>query len=195
MSWQALATLWAAVVGACLGVVYDGIRLTRAAVGISYSRRFEARLAAVRLPFLGVLPTEKRPPRRRKALLLSLYVAVGDVLFFLVAAFALTVFLYHANNGIPRWYLLAGMAIGFLFYYFTVSRLTTLISEPFRFACRALAAYGDYFLLRPLRLLAGVLLAAVRRVFSYLAKRRRIAFMKKYTKNIENTLDKFSTFV
>ena len=116
MTWQAIATLIAIVVGAGVGLIYDGIRLSRAIIGIRYTDRLSRRFSTVHFPLIGILPQKEAPQRKRREFFISLYVAMGDVLFFLLASVATVVYLYHANDGIVRWYLLSGLFLGFLLY-------------------------------------------------------------------------------
>lgn len=194
MTWQATATLWSVVIGASLGVLYDLFRLSRALVGVRYSDRFSARLAAVRLPLIGCMPSN-REPRKRGEFFRNLYVAIGDVIFFLCASVVVTVFLYHINNGILRWYLAAGMIFGFVLYYFSVGKLTVLLSEPFAFAVHSLFRYLAYFTYRPLAFLWRAVRKKMGIVYRKCLNRRRVAAMKKYTKKICNTLDNFQEIV
>ena len=183
------------VVGACLGGVYDLVRLSRAMVGICYSRRFAHRLVHLSLPLVGCVTPPDRPKRKRRELFLNLYVALGDILFFLIASVTFTVFLYHANNGILRWYFVAGMVGGFVFYYMTLGKLVLIASELIVFILRAAVAYLGYFLLRPVCKLLRLLRLAVYRLARSIGQRYRVYAMRKYTKNIENTLDKFPEIV
>jgi len=195
MGWQATITVYATLLGASLGAVYDIIRLSRALAGVRYSDRFSRRLARISLPLIGCLPEKEAPHRKRREMAINLFVAVGDVAFFLVASVAVPVFLYHTNNGILRWYLAAGMLLGFWLYRSTFGRLTVLISEPFSFVARALGAYLHYFLVLPLykalRWLAGRIGILFAKVMRFLA----LVAMEKYTKKIENTIEKIPDIV
>ncbi|MBQ9121205.1 MAG: spore cortex biosynthesis protein YabQ [Clostridia bacterium] len=195
MSWQATATLWAVLVGACLGSVYDLVRLSRAFVGVRYTNRFSSRLSRIRLPLIGTAEKEPRPLRKRGEFFLNLYIAAGDVLFFLISAVTVTVFLYHVNNGVFRWYLAFGIGAGFFLYYITVGKVVVAVSEVVAFALRAILRYLRYFLVRPVVWLACLLWRGVIRVTRTIQKKHRAAVMEKYTKNIENTLAKFPEIV
>ncbi len=99
----ALSALLSVAVGAMLGVFYDVIRLSRVLFGISVASPFGTRSL-----------------RRYVSYLLC---ALGDLLFFAVAAVVMAVFFFLRSNGIVRGYALLGAFCGFLLYYNTVGRL------------------------------------------------------------------------
>ena len=195
MTWQAIATLIAIVVGAGVGLIYDGIRLSRAIIGIRYTDRLSRRFFAVHFPLIGTLPQREAPQRKRREFFISLYVAMGDVLFFLLASVATVVFLYHANDGIVRWYLLLGLFLGFLLYYVTVGKITVNIFEVITLSLRILLAYVAYFTVRPLVFVIRVLSRTLDHIWHVAYRRYQIFVMKKYTKKIEKALDKFSSIM
>ena len=195
MTWQAMATLIAIVVGAGVGLIYDGIRLGRAIIGIRYTDRLSHRFSAVHFPLIGILPQKEAPQRKRKEFFISLYVAMGDVIFFLLASVATVVYLYHANDGIVRWYLLFGLFLGFLLYYVTIGKITVNLFEVITLALRLLLAYVAYFTVRPLTCVLHALLRALARLWHIAYERYRIFVMKKYTKKIEKTLDKYPSIM
>lgn len=195
MTWQAVATLIAIVVGAGVGLIYDGIRLSRAIVGIRYTDRLSRRFSTVHFPLIGILPQKEAPQRKRREFFISLYVAMGDVLFFLLASVATVVYLYHANDGIVRWYLLSGLFLGFLLYYVTVGKITVNLFEVITLAFRVLLAYVAYFTVRPLTFVLRMLSRGLARLWHAAYGRYQIFVMKKYTKKIEKTLDKFPSIM
>lgn len=195
MTWQAVATLIAIVVGAGVGLIYDGIRLSRAIVGIRYTDRLSRRFSAVYFPLIGILPQKEAPQRKRREFFICLYVAMGDVLFFLLASVATVVYLYHANDGIVRWYLLSGLFLGFLLYYFTVGKITVNLFEVITLTLRLLLAYIAYFTVRPLTCVLRVLSKALARLWHAAYGRYQIFVMKKYTEKIEKALDKFPSIM
>lgn len=192
MSWQATITVYAALLGGFLGAVYDVIRLSRALIGVRYSDRLSSRLAHTALPWIGCLPTETSQPRKRREMATNLFIAVGDVCFFLVASVAVPVFLYHANNGILRWYLMVGVLLGFVLYRMTLGRMTEVFSEIFTFAVRVLWTYLYRLLLRPIFRAFAWLIGMLRQSFANAKNRCDVRCMKKYTKKIENTIEIFS---
>ena len=195
MSWQATITVYAALLGGFLGAVYDVIRLSRALIGVRYSDRLSSRLARTSLPLIGCLPFEVIRSRKRREMATNLFIAVGDVCFFLVASVAVPVFLYHANNGILRWYLLVGILLGFVLYRMTLGRLTEMFSEIFTFVVRALGAYLFRFLARPVFSAFAWLTNILCKSFACVKNRCDVYCMKKYTKKIENSIEIFSDFL
>ena len=104
----ALLFVYAALTGFGLGVVYDGLRVLRMALGDA------------RTPASG-------QGRKRRPLAILLF--AEDVLFMLATAVALILLCYYANDGQLRAPAPVGMACGFFVYMQTVSRLTVRLAE------------------------------------------------------------------
>ncbi len=122
----ALMFVYAALTGFGLGVVYDGLRVLRMALGDT------------RAPASG-------QGRRRWPLAVLLF--AEDMLFMLTASLALILLCYYANDGQLRAPAPVGMACGFFVYMQTVSRLVVRLTE-------AVLRLVRRVLLRCLRLLA-----------------------------------------
>lgn len=54
-----------------------------------------------------------------------------DLLFCLLAAGVVIIFLFHANSGEIRWFAMAGAVVGFFVYYNTVSRFFIFVMMKF----------------------------------------------------------------
>ena len=76
----------------------------------------------------------------------SVAVGIGDILYFLVIIPASVIFVYHLNNGNVRWYIVAGMAIGFALCYFTVGKIIISVSEYIVFFIKVFLSYVSYFI-------------------------------------------------
>lgn len=102
----ARALLWSCAAGAALGALYDVFRILRIALG------------------------------RRMSVWLMLVIFWQDVLYALLAGCAMAVFLFCANEGRVRVFLLAGALSGFLAWFFTVGRLLMALAERIIFAVK-----------------------------------------------------------
>ena len=106
MSGQAASFAASLVLGVIFGVLYDVIRFTRV-----------------------LLCVDVRPPHGARGWLRGMIVALGDLLFFAVAAVLMCVFFFVTNNGEVRGFALVGAFLGFLVYYNTVGRLFIAVCE------------------------------------------------------------------
>ena len=75
---------------------------------------------------------------------------LGETAFCLLTAFALSVFFYHFNNGIPRLFSLLAVCFGFWLCQKTVGRLLSRWLSPIRWRLCLLSLYIRAYLLSPL---------------------------------------------
>ena len=104
----------------------------------------------------GVLFDAFRALRRRVKSGTAL-VALEDILFWLLLSGLVFAFLYRVNNGQPRLFIFAGIALGSVLYLLTVSRYVIfLLSGIFGFFCKIFGFLRKIIML-PLRILAVLL--------------------------------------
>jgi hypothetical protein len=151
ISQSALAWLYclALLLGGVLGAFYDVLRITRVFFGVHYSRRAAKRLQEIRLPFLSPHKGHRESPA------LGIIVFVEDLLFCILAGILLILLFYEANNGKIRFPVFLCAGAGFLLYRGTVGRLVMLFSEVIAFVIEAVVRYLLFFLLYPVRAVAG----------------------------------------
>ena len=108
----ALMFVYAALTGFGLGLVYDGLRVLRMALG------------------------EQLPPKKseasqpgRRPLPLAILLFAEDLIFALIVAVALILLGYYTNDGQLRAPAPVGMACGFFVYIHTVSRWVLRLAE------------------------------------------------------------------
>lgn len=133
----ALSLLYSILVGGALGAVYDVIRFVRVLFHTD-----------VRNPYAA---------KRHFPLLRTVFVAIGDFLFFAVAAVTMCIFFFLTGDGIVRGYALLGALGGFLLYYHTVGALFIRI-------CEKTAAFVRKMTVAALRMAAKPVCAAGRRI-------------------------------
>lgn len=211
---QMIITVYAVIVGAVIGIIYDVIRISRVFSGVTETSS-QSKMYTLRLPLIGSgvdrkndflkfcgfgdwgkILAEKTGRKKKDGIVSEFYksvvVFIGDILFFFVVSPIFTVFIYYANNGKIRWYLVIGAIIGFLLYYFTIGRLIMLFSSAIVFTVRTIGAYVIYFTLRPVVLLLRLILGFIRKVIlkisSGIKKAVLLKKMKKYTEKTEKSV-------
>ena len=152
---QLWAIVYSLAVGVFLGLSYDVVRITRVLAGLRPCA--PTRLSSVNLPIIGRRAGEIKKRNRFFA----------DVFTF--AAFVFLVFVFHANYGNGRWFIVGGCIVGFVLYILTVGRAVMLVSGTVNFVLSAVFAYLMFFLLFPFRMICSrIVLLTLRK-----AKHRR----------------------
>ena len=133
----------ACMLGAALGLLYDGMRLIRIFFGEHFSS-VANRFRDVKLPLIHM--SEERKKRSR---LLSVLIFAEDFIFCLVAAVAMILLFYQINNGKLRAWAFPMAGVGFYLYRITVGRLVMLCSETVAFLLEAAFRYLCFFVMLP----------------------------------------------
>lgn len=119
----AAVSLYAAVLGLILGASFDVIRILRVALGVSSygKRKFFSKIysSGIRNVFSF----------KRSRIVDSVIIGIGDLVFFIYAAVAFSIFLYRYNFGRFRWFILLSAAGGFIAYYFSIGKLVIRFSD------------------------------------------------------------------
>ena len=169
MSAVALAAAWSVPLGALLGAVYDVIRFFRVLLGID-----------VRTPFAS-------RGRRCGKWVAYVLVALGDFLFWCIAAVCMCVFFFLTGDGRMRAHALFGAFIGFELYYHTVGRLFIGICARCASACKRAARWILRKSLLPLRLLAMAAQKMSARIFGLsIVRRTRLRYNEHRRKKKED---------
>ncbi len=145
---QAIITGYAAVLGAVLGLLWDAFRIARMLFGIGADEARRARFAARKLPLIR--NPFLREKTKRKARYEAVVIFCFDLAYSAVLTVVYTLFLYCANNGTVRWYLLLGSALGFFVYRKTLGVLVMRSAEALLFLLCVLLSYVFFFVSRPL---------------------------------------------
>ena len=139
---QLQITLYALLLGVCFGAAYDLLRILRMLVGITP-------VPAKRISFAARLP-RRHIGRIGKGRISELFfVHLPDVLYGLLTGAIFCIFLYAANNGRFRWYLLMGCAVGFFCYYYSVGRLVVFLSGYITSFLRSILGFLLYLCTQP----------------------------------------------
>lgn len=166
---QLWATLYSVITGAFLGLAYDIVRIGRVLVGLR-SGAVSSKLEGKCLPLVGEY---RRPQGKLGRIFGDVFVFVGDILYFLFASAVFCVFVFHANHGNGRWFLVAGCALGFCAYFFTVGKLVMAFSDAIRFVLVSIFLYIRYILLLPVKLGAKYIARPLVQKLSHQAAKRR----------------------
>jgi Spore cortex protein YabQ (Spore_YabQ). len=176
---QLIITVYAVIIGAGIGAIYDIIRITRVFSGVTKTAR-QQKFETLRLPLIGdyiglrtlagFSPTadghRSRTLRFTSALYRNVSVLIGDIVFFFIVSPVFAVFIYYANSGKIRWYLISGALAGFVLYYFTVGRAVMLFSGAIVFIIKSLGSYVIFFTVRPVVIVLTAIFRAMKRAFA-----------------------------
>lgn len=161
--------------GVALGVLYDGFRLIRMATGISCFASNEPKFASAEFALIGRLKSTKRKEGRIAAIALFFC----DLLFMLIAAFAILCVLFFRNDGRFRWVVLLFAGGGFFCYYVSIGYLVMRFGALIICAFRIVAAYTVFFITYPIKYLAKQINRAIRRFTDTTICRARAIYIKK----------------
>lgn len=168
--WRLL--LYSVIVGAALGVLYDLMRISRlfmtlpaAPTSPKYYRMLSHLKLFRRTGQVTADPNDEADTRAVKVneFAVGVVAFVEDILFFVTAALTAAVFIFHANTGDMRGFVLVGAVGGFALYLNTVGRLTLLFGELIVFVVRgALAAIYTHIITPTVKLIKRALSRAYR---------------------------------
>ena len=137
--------------GMLLGLLYDCVRIVRCLCGIQYKRPIK---------LFKVRSGEKRVGKLYE----SIVMGITDLLYFLIAAVIMCVFVYFINNGKVRWYIYSGSAVGFALYYFTIGKIVISLSSIIAYGIRKGLYIFLICLYEPVRPLFSFIKNSARRV-------------------------------
>ncbi|MBQ1244393.1 MAG: spore cortex biosynthesis protein YabQ [Clostridia bacterium] len=148
MSELSLVLLYSLFLGLFLGCAYDVIRLSRIAVGVRYKNVSETPFDFSSLRIVGRY-IKKGDAKEKRGNFLSVFICIGDILFFVFAAICISVFTYHFNSGEFRFFILFGAVLGFLLYYLTLGRVVLYLSSKIILFIKILLLYTSFFVFYP----------------------------------------------
>ena len=148
MSELSLVLLYSLFLGVFIGSAYDVIRLLRIAVGVRYKSVSETPFDFTSLHFVGRY-IKKGTVKEKSGKFLSIFICIGDILFFVFAALCISVFTYHFNSGEFRFFILFGAVLGFLGYYLTLGRVVLYLSSKIILFLKIILLYVSFFVFYP----------------------------------------------
>ena len=139
----ALLYLYSILMGASLGLLYDGFRIARIFLGEHFSKvanRFEK----VNLPLIGM---PKKPRSRNR--LRGIFIFVSDFVFCIIASVMLILLFYQMNHGKIRFMTFVFAGAGFYLYRFTLGKPVMACSETIAFVLQTAVRYVCFFVCFP----------------------------------------------
>lgn len=158
----AIMLFYSFLFGIAVGVFYDLNRIVRVFFGVRYTKRAYGRLYGIRLP----VSKREMVMGKSKGFLQSLVINLGDLLCVLVAAIGLILINYGYNSGRFRFFTVAALTVGFLFYRLSIGRLLILLVEPLAFICKYLFLSICDLLYLPLRKFCILIYKFVKKISS-----------------------------
>lgn len=156
--------------GMLLGLLYDCVRIVRCLLGIQYKRPIK---------LFNVRSGEKRIGKIYEGIVMG----ITDLLYFIIAAVIMSVFVYFINNGKVRWYIYSGSAVGFALYYFTIGRIVISLSSIIAYGIRKGLYIFLICLYEPVRPLFSFIKNTAIRVAGTYRERKALRSEKQQTTN------------
>ena len=157
---QLLILVYSFVIGLFFGVIYDVFRISRVMLtgnGIGKASKSDKRIEGI---IKGILPEKSEQTGlwlsklgRIKDKTVTVLIFIEDILFFIISALFLTVFLFQVNFGQLRLYIYFSAAVGFLVYYFTVAKISAAISGLAVSLIRLALIFSFYKIAKPILIL------------------------------------------
>lgn len=156
--------------GACMGVIYDAMRISRMMVWTEQGGA--VRLYEKKYPLIGAIVRKKK--RHSKEYMRRAVLIIQDILFMLIFTFVILMLLFFLNDGRFRPIVIVVAFLGLWCYLYSIGRLVIRASEMIIFILRFLLAYAFYFIMLPIRSLCRVFklvsLTVCRRISEQYAK-------------------------
>ena len=185
---QLTVTGYAVIFGLFSGVLFDLIRILRAALCFSCLREGKTeRLFQTEWPLVGRMPQKEGNEKRE-----IICCFITDLLFWCVLAVASVLFLFFFNDGIFRWFFAAGVVCGYCVYYFSVSRILLIFLQYILFFLKLFFRYILHFLSVPfiiiIRTLKNICLSFFGVLQCVLFRLRKRMFLRRYTEHVRERL-------
>ena len=180
----AVIALYSIAVGFSLGGVYDVFRILRIAAGAGAEEsggtghpKKSAASASFKDKIHGCVVSVLRAAE-------DIIIFIEDILFAVISAVAVTVFIFNINDGQVRGFALAGTAFGFIIYYLTVGRLVMFCTAKIIAFVRAVVLFILRLTIFPLFGAFSAILRLLRDAAVYLRGNITRLIRKRNTKNI-----------
>lgn len=122
--------------GIQLGVIFDALASLRI-FAVAEPRRGLKKLPFLKLPLSG-RPLNFSDNKKSRRIIKNIIILIGDFFISVYGVYGLSVINYSYNDGKFRFFTVVGVAVGFVCYYFTVSRLVRALLELVILAVRYL---------------------------------------------------------
>lgn len=142
---QLLTALYSIVLGVFIGLIYDCFKIFRKFLLFEVSEKLKSFIKKIKLPLISLNFHGENLKTRHKLTYLIL-----DILFFIVITPIMQIFVYAFSNGIVRWYIILGTFVGFIIYYFSVSKIVLSVFEFILLIFKILLSYLLFFIKLPI---------------------------------------------
>lgn len=149
IEYQLLTTLFSIILGVFIGLIYDMFKILRILSGLDFSKKVHNKILKLKLPLIKQIIAVKN--NKFNHTMRSILYLIWDLLFFITIIPIVQIFVYATSSGIARWYIFAGGFLGFVLYYYTLSKLISPLYEYLLLTIRIIFAYGIYFIKLPLK--------------------------------------------
>ena len=177
-----LLLVYSFLFGAFAGALNDAGKIFRALLFGTGSAERQRKLCDIKLILVGKLP------QKRESKALPIIVFICDVLLFLCVGCGIAILNYYFNKGQMRLYTITAVAVGFLFYYFTIGKIISFLSDYLVFFLRAVTAIALKLFLTPFAIAFGTLkkifLLLVRKIVFALEKKSMIRYNEREVRHL-----------
>lgn len=188
MSQLSLVLIYSLLLGAFLCASYDVIRLLRITFGIRYKSVRERPFDFSSLRIVGKY-IKGKAKKAEEHCFASVFVSIGDILFFVFSGVCISIFTYHFNSGEFRFFILFGAIVGFLSYYFTFGRLVLYLSSRIILGVKIALIYLTFFIFYPVLYvflkIYRIFYSIIRKIILIMKKMYDIMYMYHYSHKME----------
>ena len=178
IKYQLISTMYSIILGFFTGLIYDWMKILRKLLIGEISSKTQQKILKIKFPLINLKFNDLSLNFRKK----SAYF-IFDILFFLILTPIMLIFTYVVSNGTLRWYIIVGTFIGFLCYYYTISKIVLFVYEYVIVILKIFASYIIYFIKIPLSMLN----LKIKRVFNrFIMKKKSKKEKKLATEKEEN---------
>ncbi len=176
IKYQLISTMYSIILGFFTGLIYDWMKILRKLLIGEISSKTQQKILKIKFPLINLKFNDLSLNFRKK----SAYF-IFDILFFLILTPIMLIFTYVVSNGTLRWYIIVGTFIGFLCYYYTISKIVLFVYEYVIVILKIFASYIIYFIKIPLSMLN----LKIKRVFNRFIMKKKSKKEKKLAKEKE----------
>lgn len=145
IKYQLLSTIYSIILGFFAGLIYDFTKILRKALIGDISLKVQHKFLKIKLPLINLRFNNFSLNFRKK-----LVYFIFDILFFLILTPIMLIFTFAVSSGVLRWYIIIGALLGFICYYFTVSKIVIIIYEYIAVTIKIILLYFLHFFKIPL---------------------------------------------
>lgn len=142
--YQLLTLIYSVILGEFIGLIYDCFKIIRKFSLGDISLKLKNKINKIKFPLINIKFDSNKIRIKHK-----ITYFITDLLFFIFITPIMQIFIYAFSNGIVRWYIFLGVLIGFISYYFTLSKITIFIYEIFALMIKIFFLYLLLFIKFP----------------------------------------------